>query len=509
MRLWLTIFLLAVTVGSLFFLSPLTVLVAIVGVAVLLVTAFRPLMTLAALAAYLPFEPVILKYTPDEIYLYARFFSEGIIYLLAAVVAWRVLKGTCRARPTPIDLPFVLFLVILLASSLVNAVEPSIAILGSRQILRFILIFYIVVYLKPDRAYVRTLTGIMFLVVGVESLIGLTQSFVGTPMDTFLLPSESHSFGGITLTGGVAQFWDPGSRIFATLGRYDCLGNFLYFFLLIAVGLFYELRNKAGVVGEHVARLLSSRSDLIPLFLLGIPALILTYSRSSWFAFLLGFLFIGAVMKRDRRVVIAFASCAIVAAAYIGVSGLNVRFITEAPGQTLVERFYETFSYARWRGEYYGLGRLFWMVQTPLTVIPASPLFGFGPGQFGGGAVAALGNGSVYEQLGLPYGVYGTEGIIDNNWFSLWGETGTLGLIFFLWIYVAILRQCLRVYRTSRDAHTRAIAIGTMAALLGVALNAFLSTVFEIRTLAFYLWMYAGFVVVFAEENRKGKPYES
>jgi len=136
-------------------------------------------------------------------------------------------------------------------------------------------------------------------------------------------------------------------------------------------------------------------------------------------------------------------------------------------------------------------------------VTPASPLFGFGPGQYGGGAVAALGNTTVYEQLALPFGVFGTEGIIDNNWFSLWGETGTLGIIFFLWMYVAILRECLRVYRTSTDGHTRAIAIGTAAAMLGIAFNAFLSTAFEIRTLAFYLWLYAGFVVVLGEKGRE------
>lgn len=489
MRAWMLIALLLVLVGMMFFVSPLVVLAIIAFGAVIAAAVYRPLWVLGSLAVYLPFETIVLKFTPDEIYVYARFFSEILIYLLAAVVVWRILNGTSRLRHTPVDLPFILFLVILLASALINAVEPSVAVLGARQILRFVLVFFIVVYLQPDRPYIKRLTAIMLGVVGIEALIGLTQSFVGGPLDALLLPSEARTFGEITLTGGVTQFWDPGSRIFATLGRYDRLGNFLYFFLLIAVGLFYQ------------AKALKDRRDLIPLFLLGLPALVLTYSRASWFAFLIGFLFIGIWIMRDRRVIAAFVSFVIVVTAYLGVTGLNVRFITEAPGQTLVERFYEAFSYSRWRGEYYGLGRVFWMVQTPMTVIPASPLFGFGPGQYGGGAVAALGNTRVYEQLGLPFGVFGTEGIIDNNWFSLWGESGTLGLIFFLWMYVAILAECLRVYRTSPDAFTRSVAIGTMAAMLGIAFNAFLSTAFEIRTLAFYLWLYAGFVVVLGEES--------
>ena len=457
----------------------------------LILTFFRPLATLAALALYLPFESVLLKLVPDDVYVYARFFSEGIIYVLAAVVIWRALTGSIRLRSTQADLPFILFLVILAASVAINAVSPTVAILGTRQIIRFVLVFFIAVQLKPTRDYVRNLTLALFAVVGFQSVLGIVQSLSGGSIDAMLLPSEAHVLGDVTLTGGVDQFWEAGTRVFATLGRYDRLGNFLYFFLAIAVGFVYEF--KSSKIGR----------DLIPLFLVAIPALVLTFSRASWFAFLLAFLFVAVWIKRDRRVMFAVASVVIGVIAYVGVTGLNVRYITEAPGQTLVERFYETFSYARWRGEYYGLGRVYWMVQTPLTVVAASPLFGFGPGQFGGGAVVALGNTRVYEQLGLPFGVFGTEGIIDNSWFSLWGETGTLGMAFFLWMYVGLIVHFIRIHRRSKDPFVRALAIGVAAVMLGVALNAFLSTVFEIRTLAFYVWLYAGFVVVLGEGNPK------
>ena len=471
----------------------------------LILTFFRPLATLAALALYLPFESVLLKLVPDDVYVYARFFSEGIIYVLAAVVIWRALTGSIRLRSTQADLPFILFLVILAASVAINAVSPTVAILGTRQIIRFILVFFIAVQLRPTRDYVRNLTLALFAVVGFQSVLGIVQSLSGGSLDALLLPSEAHALGDVTLTGGVDQFWEAGTRVFATLGRYDRLGNFLYFFLAIAVGFAYEFQRPHRPHPDPL--LVKERGTWMPaivaLFAVAIPALVLTFSRASWFAFLLAFLFIAVWIKRDRRVMFAVASVVIGVIAYVGVTGLNVRYITEAPGQTLVERFYETFSYARWRGEYYGLGRVYWMVQTPLTVVAASPLFGFGPGQFGGGAVAALGNTKVYEQLGLPFGVFGTEGIIDNSWFSLWGETGTLGMAFFLWMYVGLIVHFIRIHRRSKDPFVRALAIGVAAAMLGVALNAFLSTVFEIRTLAFYVWLYAGFVVVLGEGNPK------
>jgi len=467
--------------------SPFAIPALVIAVAFLIMSVRRPLWTLGFLAVWLPLESFALKFVPDDIYVFARYFSEGLVYLLCAIVLWRVISGNVKLRQTPIDLPIALFIVVLLASTIVNLVSPTVAVLGARQILRFILIFFVVVYLHPSRSFIRTMTAVMLAVLVVESGIGLLQPVVGEPLDQFLLPSEARTYGDLTLTAGVQQTWDYGSRIFATFGRYDRLGNFLYFFLLIAVGLLYEPSVRKG------------RRELWWVFALGLPALLLTYSRASWFAFLLGFLFIGVWIKRDRRVLVAFLSFVIFVASYLAVSGLNVRFITEAPGQTLVERFYESFSYARWRGEYVGFGRVFWFVQTPLTVVPASPIFGFGPGQYGGGAVAALGNTIVYEKLGLPFGTFGTDGFIDNNWFSLWGETGTLGVAFYLWAYAALFVAAVRLYRRSDDPFVRAVAIGYAAALLGVAFNAFTSLILETRTVAFYLWMYGGFIIVLTE----------
>jgi O-antigen ligase len=467
-------------------LSPLLLLAAVVAVLFLVMTVRQPLATLAFLSVYLPFEPFLLKFMPDELYVFARYFSEGLIYVLALVVLWRVLTGKTKPIQTPLGLPFVLFLIVLAASSLVNFVPPSIAILGIRQIIRFILVFFIAAYLSPSKAFVTRLTQVMIAIVALESVLALAQAVIGGPLDSFLLPSDTRTIGDITLTAGTNEFWDPGSRVFATLGRYDQLGSFLYFFMLIGVGMLYERIHK------------TSPRELPWIVLIALPALVLTYSRASWFGFLFGLIFLGLYLYRDKRIAWGLAAFALVAGAYLGLSGLNVSLVTEAPGQTLAERFYETFSEARWRGEYYGLGRVYWYVQTPLTVIPSAPLFGVGPGQYGGGAAAALHNSTAYDRLGLPFGVYGTDGYIDDSWFSLWGETGTIGLFLFLWMYVALFVFAVRTWRKHDDPFMRSLAGGFAAIMIGVAFNAFLSTLFEIRTLAFYLWMYGGFLVALA-----------
>ena len=471
--------------------SPALVIAGVIVLVILAPTVVHPHWTLGVLAVYLPFESIILKFTPDEVYVFARYFPETLIYLVAAVVLWNVFSGKRPWRSTRFDLPAALFVLSLLASALVNLVDPTVTILGLRQILRFVLVFFLVVQLAPSKKFILQLTWIMLAVVIFQATLGIAQSIIGEPLDNLLLPSESKTLGAITLTGGVEQFWDPGSRVFATLGRYDRLGNFLYLFLLLTAGMLFTQRVQ------------KKYSWLIFVFVAALPALVLTFSRSSWFAFLIGFLFIGLYIKKDPRVLAGISAFVIFLVVALGASGLNVSLITEAPGQSLSERFYESFSYARWRGEYYGLGRVFWYVHTPKDVVTASPVLGFGPGQFGGGAVAALHNTSVYEDLGLPYGVFGTEGFIDNNWFSLWGEAGTLGLGLFIWLYGGIFLYALRVAREHKDPMTQAFALGVCAMMLGVAFNAFTSTVFEIRTSAYYLWLYAGLLYVLASRGKR------
>ncbi len=476
--------------GTIFFSSTLVVAAVIVIVGIV-GTFVKPHWTMFALAAYLPFEPFILKWISDDVYVYARYGSELVVYLLCSVVLWRMITGSIRFRRTPMDIAFAVLVLLALASVVVNTVTPWIAVLGLRQIFRFILLFFVATYLAPSKTFVRTLIITMLAIVTLQSVIGYGQRVIGEPLDTFLLPSVQRTLGDLQLTSGTTQFWDPGQRVFGTLGRYDQLGTFMAFFLVLLVAFLYE----------RVIKKDEEMSAWLILFF-ALPVLGLTYSRSAWFGFVLAFLFIALLIKRDRRVMVVSVIVPALMFAYLSFTGLVVNRLIDTADQTFVERFFEAFSLERFKGEYYGLGRVYWIVQTVTTVVPAAPLFGHGPGSYGGGAVAALGNTEVYDKLGLPFGVYGTEGYIDNNWMSMWGELGTLGLGAYIALYFALFSACLHVYRESKDPETRALALGVAAAMIAVGLNAFLATYLEARTLAVYLWMFGGIVV--AQGKREG-----
>jgi hypothetical protein len=463
--------------------SPFVVLGVALAIAVVGLVFVRPESGVVMLMAYTPFEPFLLKFVPDDVYVYTRYASEMVIYVLIASLAWRYLARRMKVPLTPIDLPFVMLLLVAVTSIVINAVPALSAVLGVRQIIRFILLFFAVVYLMPKEKFIKSMTVMMGVIVVLQAGLGLVQAASGGAIDDFLLPSEGKFLEGIQLTAGTQQFWSQGTRIFATMGRYDQLGQFLCLFLLLGAGLLYFAGRQRDV------------RTLWIVMVMGLPALLLTLSRASWFGFVLGLLIIAAYFMRDRRFRVGAVVAIVLAAGYVAYSGLVVRYLIESPEQTIVERFFESFSLARFQGEYYGLGRVYWMVQTPF-VVATSPFFGVGPSMYGGGAAAALHNTKVYDALGLPFGVYGTDGYIDNNWFSLWGELGTIGVLVYLWMFVVLLLMSVRVFRKAHEPYVKGLALGFVGVIFAVSFQAFLATAFEIRTLAVYFWIYAAFVYV-------------
>ncbi|MFA5854440.1 MAG: hypothetical protein WC866_05165 [Patescibacteria group bacterium] len=472
------------------FVSPWKVLAFFLGIALLVAVYARPLWMLAVLAVFIPLEPFALKFVPDELFIFAKYFSEVLIYLLlGSALLRRVLAGE-RRTPTPLDLPFALLVLVAVASAVSNFVDPAVAVLGTRQIIRFMLLFFAVALLAPPRDYLRKLVVLMLGLVLFESLLGILQAATLGAIDPFLLPSENRFYSSLALTGGTEQFWAPGQRVFATLGRYDQLGTFLCFFLLLLSGWIYEIQKGRW------------HRYFFLLFAIASFALMLTYSRASWFGFLLGFLYIAVRIKKDKKVLAVFLATVGLIVGYTFYTGVVVRALTDLPEQTVLARLLEAFSYERWRGEYYGYGRVYWMLNTPLRVVPASPIFGHGPGTYGGGAAAVLGNTGVYDKLGLPFGVYGTEGYIDNNWFSLWGEIGTLGLALYIWMFTLLFRASHAVYRGSKDPLVRGLALGYLGATLAFAFQAVLGTYLEVRTISLYFWIFGAFIVALGQKEK-------
>lgn len=515
--------------------------------AIFITLAFeKPIWLIYALTFYIPFEPFLLKFTSDNLFLFLKYgFEAGILILFLIAVGKHLyhpqsntslfLKGDipkgipartpqagrpplpldspapqCGAESlgvgrddrssfangrikegfirTPIDKPLAAFIIITAISAIINLTHPFYWIAGLRQIFRFTLLYYAVIYLKISKKQIKTIIIILISLLIFQSLIGASQAIIGKSADRFLLPGEQREFASIVPPDYVSQFWSSGQRIFATMGRYDRLGTFMCLVMLLYAGILMEIP------------LNLRKKKLLIIFLAAIPILVLTYSRMSWIGFLIGTVVMGVIIKKNKKIFLAILLAAAISVLVfifqLKTEHFRLHLIEDNARMTVTERFLALFSFREFENSYKGYGRLYFIANTPIKVVKNYPLFGLGLGQYGSGITQALHNTNSYDKLKIPFGIENKYGTIDNNWFSLWGETGALGLIAFGFIMFNLSKYSLELYKNSEDSLAKGLTLGFLGIIAAISFQSFLGPYFEIRPLSYNFWLLAGIVVV-------------
>ena len=433
------------------------------------------------LLVWFPLETVLLKYAPVEYYSILKYLPEVLIYGLFAgtCILYFFQKGKLWVK-NPLNKWLFGILLVALMSLFVNQYAPSIWVLGLRQTLRFVLVFFVVLNMRYDRAVVKRCLLIGLSVLLVEAGLGILQYVTRGALDQFLFASDTVSVGGRALLGGEEQFWQAGTRVFGTLGRYDRLGSVLALGMILLTPYFLKYRKSQVWVWTCMG-------------VLGV-GLLLTRSRASWIAAFVGVVIIGiwvlkdAWVKRGTLVFVAGVLLYTGASAALG-SGTQV---VDQSSQTLSERILEAVSLRSWRESYEGYGRIFFIINTPIHVAHYAPLLGVGPGNFGGGVASALVNTAAYEKLKLPFGIQNQFGQIDNSWFSILGEMGFVGILIWIGMFVALAKYAFFVYKKGTELSL--LALGVCAATIGVMIMGFFGPYFEFRTLMYYFWLSVGLI---------------
>lgn len=448
------------------------------------------------LLVWFPLESVILKYTSVEYYSIVKYVPEVLLYGL--FVGSCILYFSRQAKiiaKSPFNKWLVGIVLVALVSLVLNQYSPSIWVLGLRQTLRFVLVFFVVLNMQYDSTVVKRCLQIGLGVLLVEAGLGVLQYVTRGALDHFLFSSDAVSIGGTAVLGGEEQFWAPGTRVFATLGRYDRLGSLLALGIVLFTPYFLKLRRSQMWVWLCMG-------------LLGL-GLLLTRSRASWIAAFVGVVIIGIYILKDHWVkqwsVVLVAGVLI----YTGVSaalGSGTQVVDQA-SQTLSERILEAVSLRSWRASYEGYGRIFFIINTPIHVAHYAPLFGVGPGNFGGGVASALVNTAAYQKLKLPFGIQNQFGQIDNSWFSILGEFGFVGILVWLGLFIALAQSAFFVYK--KGSELSLLALGVCGATVGIAIMGFFGPYFEFRSLMYYFWLAVGLIFLEAKrETQKGNLLE-
>lgn len=437
---------------------------------------------LMLLVVFLPFEPLLLKYIPAEFVLFFRLIPEAVIGAL-------LIRGFVEARTRaeiidPIRYSLFLLLGLSLISALLNRVEPVTAVIGLRQIFRFILLYQAAVLYGLNRRKVLITLSVVGAIAVFESVLGIIQALIGARLDSFLSAGGEIYLGQFRVSQGIEQVREEGRRVFATMGRYDQLGTFLSLVAASTLGFIYNGSEKV------------KRAALLLLFII-LPGLFLSYSRASWFGFVLALIVVGVIIKRDKKVLAALMILVVGIAGYTFYKEVEVKRLLDEPEITPIQRLLEAFSERRLRAEYRDKGRVYYYIETPKALFPSYLLLGVGPGQFGGGAAALLHNTQAYDELNLPFGIYTTEGHVDSNWLSLLGELGILGLAAFASVFILLIIFSRRILKDEKSGWLeRSLALGLIGATFCFMFMGFLATNFEVRTLAPYYWLLAALTVI-------------
>lgn len=448
-----------------------------------------------SLLIWFPVETLFLRYVPPDYYVLVKYFPEVLIYS-TLIISWlKYINKTGRLLPsTPLNKWFLLFLLISTISFFLNWYNPMIWFFGVRQLFRFVLIFFIFLFEDYSHSVIKNFLIIGAVVIISEAALGIFQFLSGGALDKYLFFTDSVSIGNAIQLEGIQQDWAPGQRVFATLGRYDRLGSLLSIGLVMLFPWFYLLKKT------------EAREKWWVVFLIGIAGLVLTYSRASWISFAAGIFIIGFFLMQDKRIVKYggfFGGALVLYLLFVIITqSFGSGAVDQTGKQTIRDRVVEAVSFYSWRQSYEGYGRFFFIWNTPYVVVREYPFFGVGLGNYGGGVAASLANTDVYEKLHLPFGIQNTWGQIDNNWLSIWGETGTLGLIVWILLFREIFRGAYYVQKRTEDVVQKGVALGVCGVTVAIAVLGFFGPYFEFRTLMLYFWLMVGITFYYFREHK-------
>ena len=440
----------------------------------------HPKVLILFLAIYLPFQDFVLRWVSPSLFLPIRWSSETLI---AFCFIWLCLNKLVRREPlkrTIIDLPLLGFLLAVLLSALWNGSGFLDSAMWLGPVLRYVLLFYIIVNLDVDEKYTKKVIYIISICLAIQVSIGLIQYLGGETVSNFLAPQTTYTWkvGNIQRAIYQSHILAPlrSKFLFSTFDNGNQYGGFLVVNILVLVGL------SRAVPIKKVLRLM--------ILGLGVFVIVFTYSRQSWLAFYFGLLAIALVGKK-KWLLFSLLSFFIFVSIVIGVFKFTGSPYEAREEVTLSGRFFSIFS-EPFFGSTRKFGRGYILFDGSKQIAQKAPLLGIGPG-------ANLDD--FYTEFKFSY--LAARHLGDVGWIDLFGRLGFLGSLAFLWILVRLIFLALRTYRYAFNDSARGISLGYIGALIAMMVLFFASAQFLIRTTSYYFWLWSAILLVYVESQKK------
>jgi O-antigen ligase len=400
-----------------------------VGVSSLVLAIFAPLLLLTSTAAQRFLVALILLDIPLQIDQYFGHIEElaalGTISgfnvslttfaLILLYLGWMVSavaeSGTPRLRKLRGSRPLAIYLG-LAALSVIVARHPLLSLFELFMLAQMFMFYLYLVNWMRSREDVNFVVRFLLIGLILESAI-IVAAYLG----------HGFSFPGVEARTSMGEF----ARSLGTFGSPNTAGSYLALFLPLAIStLLLKDASRRHALLSNVA------------VITGGVALLVTFSRGAWGAFLVALLVLFFPVWRrgwiSRRWLLSVAIVVLVAAVFLQ-TNLSARLLGEDQG-------------AAWSRVP--------LVKLAFRIIADNPLLGVGTNNFAAAMDAYLNNDIAREWL------Y----IVHNRYLLVWAELGFAGLIAFVWFLVSTVRKGWRSWRVW-DRLLSPAALGLTAGLIG------------------------------------------
>ncbi len=197
--------------------------------------------------------------------------------------------------------------------------------------------------------------------------------------------------------------------------------------------------------------------------------LLFTYDRGSWLGFGVALLFIAVVY--ERRLLIVLVALAAIA------------FFLPAVHHRIMDLFSPVYYIQSAQG-----GRILrW--ESAFDKMAINPLFGAGLGRYGG-AIASTYGYSIYS---------------DSYYMKILGESGLIGLVLFLTMHVAIVREIMQTVVKRAKGTDRYLALGGLTGITAILVHNFVENLFEYAPTVVLYFMMVGLFLLWGRTLTPGK----
>lgn len=426
-------------------------------------------------SAYLAFEETILQHIPATFYLFVKYSGDQILVTLALAVFTKLATrryDLTLVRHNPINLPMLAFVVVAIFSAAMNEVPPFVAFAGMRQLLRFVVLYYVIIIISSsewDPKTVQKLVALIITAAVVQATIGYAQVLLGpqSGLNTFLAPGKAFYYEGISVSGGLT--WARVKGAFGTMLSRNTYGVFMSGICLMVVGML------------HMERKI--RQKYMTFLILAVPCIFFSYSRQSVYGFCFGLIAISLISRNNKMLMAVIMGLVLFV---MVVKKYNIEPPAVLEQATLVQRMASPL-HMSFLKRAATMDRLKVTIEfAPKLVFSKHLLIGLGPASFGSAVGSALHYNEGYRKLGVPpISTY----VSDVGFLALLGQFGLVGLIALMSVFVFFIVSILRTYRTTDDTSFKGLALGVSGMVVGFLMSNVGYVNFELRQVSFYLWL--------------------